>query len=95
MAIRNKRVSTRSRFGIAAVSLAMFATFALATRTSASQTGATSQSGAVRSQAPGSTASNTFSAANEAAAKQKARSLFASMPLYFEANQGQTDPSVR
>jgi hypothetical protein len=84
----NNSISKRSRLGIVAASLATVAIIALSLGTYGSPIGASTTAAKPANSA-------TVAAENKAAAEQKAKAAFASMPLYFEVNQGQTDPSVR
>src|SRR5215469_9321780 len=85
MAVGNSGVSLRARLTIGAGVLYAIAVVGLALGFK-SQTGAATRASV---SSPGSRA------AAEAAAKQKAKGMYAAMPLYFERNQGQTDRSVR
>ena len=83
MSISSTRVSTRARLMIAAVSMGAIAIAALVVlgRGSGSQIG-----GSIRA---------SEGATNPQQLRQEAISKIAALPLYFEVNQGQVDPSVR
>jgi hypothetical protein len=82
----NKGISARGRLGIAAVAIAMFAIVAPVLGTYGSRFGAPTTKSANSSKSI---------EASRAAAEQRAKGMVASLPLYFEVNRGQTDPSVR
>src|SRR5271155_1287384 len=81
MAVRNSRVSLRARLTIAAVSTGAVAIVAFTLLTFAARVGG----------APTASAST----ANREQLRQQAMHKIAGLPLYFEANRGQVDPSVR
>ena len=91
MAVGNSGISVRTRSLIAALSIGAVAILAFVVLTFGSRTGASTT-------APVTTASAAAAAsqaASEAATKLKAKRMIAAMPLFFEPNHGQTDPSVR
>ncbi len=99
MTVGNSGASMRRRLRIAAVSVGAVAIIALvvlkfgsriASAITPSPNSATA-SGA-KTEAPDSSVA---SAARQAEAIQNAKGMIASMPSYFEKNQGQTDPSVK
>ena len=81
MAVRNSRVSLRARLTIAAVSTGAVAIVAFTLLTFAARAGG----------APTASAST----ANREQLRQQAMHKIAGLPLYFEVNRGQVDPSVR
>ena len=87
MSMGNNSISKRARLGVVAFALATIAIIALTLGTYGAPIAASTTAS--------KPAISTPAAANNAAAEQKAKAMFASMPLYFEVNQGQTDPSVR
>ncbi len=91
MAVGNSGISMRTRSLIAALSIGAVGILAFVVLTFGSRTGASTT-------APVTTASAAAAAsqaASEAATKLKAKRMIAAMPLFFEPNHGQTDPSVR
>src|SRR5271155_4040780 len=89
MAVGNSGISLRTRSLIAAVSIGAVAILAFVFLTFGSRSGASTTE-------PVTTASASASRAEaDAATKAKAKREFAAMPLFFEPNHGQTDPSVR
>ena len=89
MAVGNSGISIKTRPLIAAVSLGAVAILAFVVLTFGSRTVASTT-------APVTTASASTSRAEaDAATKAKAKREFAAMPLFFEPNHGQTDPSVK
>src|SRR5208283_3591580 len=90
MAVGNSGISVRTRSLIAAVAVGAVAILAFVVLTFGSRTGASTT-------APVTTASTSAAALAEqqAATKAAAKRQFAAMPLFFERNHGQTDPSVR
>jgi len=87
MAMGSNNTSKRSPLGLVATLLATSAIIALALGTYGSPIRASTITKSANSV--------TAASPNAAAGRQKAKAAFASMPLYFEVNQGQTDPSVR
>ena len=83
MAVGDSGVSLRARLTIAAVSIGAVAIAALVVMASGSRIGR-----AITAKADSPVASR-------AEAVRKAKGEIASMPAYFEVNQGQTDPSVK
>src|SRR5271170_429703 len=81
MAVRNSRVSLRARLTIAAVSTGAVAIVAFTLLTFAARAGG----------APTASAST----ANREQLRQQAMHKISGLPLYFEVNRGQVDPSVR
>src|SRR5271170_2784184 len=91
MAVGNSGISLRTRSLIAALSIGGVAILAFVVLTFGSRTGA-STTGPITTASASSAASR---AEAEAATKAAAKREFAAMPLFFEPNHGQTDPSVR
>src|SRR5271168_142493 len=91
MAVGNSGISLRTRSLIAAVAVGAVAILAFVVLTFGSRTGASTTAPATTASASGSAALAEQQAATKAAAKRE----FAAMPLFFEPNHGQTDPSVR
>src|SRR5271156_4082562 len=90
MAVGNSGISLRTRSLIAAVAVGAVAILAFVVLTFGSRTGASTAALVTTASAPGATL-----AEQQAATKATAKRQFAAMPLFFEPNHGQTDPSVR
>src|SRR5271155_3678027 len=90
MAVGNSGISLRTRSLIAAVAVGAVAILAFVVLTFGSRTGASPTALVTSAPASGATL-----AEQQAATKASAKREFAAMPLFFEPNHGQTDPSVR
>jgi hypothetical protein len=93
MATGSSQVSRSARIALASMVIAATALIALVIASS-SPASLKAQSAVSKAQS-GASNSAAASAASQAAAIQKAKGMIATMPSYFEANQGQTDPSVK
>src|SRR5271154_5219725 len=91
MAVGNSGISLRTRSLIAAVAVGGVAILAFVVLTFGSRTGASTTAPITTASASGAASR----AEQEAATKASAKREFAAMPLFFEPNHGQTDPSVR
>src|SRR5277367_5466716 len=91
MAVGNSGISLRTRSLIAAVAVGGVAILAFVALTFGSRTGASTTAPIATASASGSATLAEQQAATKASAKRE----FAAMPLFFEPNHGQTDPSVR
>src|SRR5277367_3241630 len=91
MAVGNSGISLRTRSLIAAVAVGAVAILAFVVLTFGSRTGASTTAPITTASASGAASR----AEQEAATKASAKREFAAMPLFFEPNHGQTDPSVR
>src|SRR5271163_5240937 len=90
MAVGNSGTSLRTRSLIAAVAVGAVAILAFVVLPFGSRTGASTTALVTTASASGATL-----AEQQAATKATAKREFAAMPLFFEPNHGQTDPSVR
>jgi hypothetical protein len=91
MAVGNSGISLRTRSLMAALAVGAVAILAFVVLTFGSRTGASTTAPATTASASGSASLAEQQAATKAAAKRQ----FAALPLFFEPNHGQTDPSVR
>ena len=94
MSVHHSGISPRVRFTLAALSLGAVAIVAFVVLTFGSRTGA-SVTGSAKSQVAGQAIPASAGMQNPEELRKQALNKIAGLPLYFEANRGQVDPSVR
>ena len=94
MSVHHSGISSRVRFTLAALSLGAVALVAFVVLSFGSRIGA-SITGSSNSQVAGQVIPASAGMQNPEELRKQALNKIAGLPLYFEANRGQVDPSVR